>query len=308
MHHTAVTATPPSGDQVELVHGSQRAIAVTVGGGLRTYEVDGSAVLDGYAEDEACDGARGQVLVPWPNRLRHGAYEFGGRHLQLPLTEPEAGNAIHGLARWTPWRVLWRRPEEAALGLDLPPQPGFPFQLRLAVGYRLGPAGLSVRQTATNIGAGPCPYGSGAHPYLCAGTELVDECELTVPATTRLVVDDHQIPVGSAPVAGTELDFGEPRRIGGLRLDTAYTDLGREADGLARVTLSGARTVRLWVDRAHPYLMVFTGDTLEPARRRRGLAVEPMTCAPDAFRSDAGVRVLQPGEAFAAEWGIAVGD
>lgn len=294
---------------MELLHGSQRAIAVTVGGGLRAYEVDGVSVLDGYAETEACDGARGQVLVPWPNRMRYGAYVFGGRRHQLALTEPEAANAIHGLARWTPWRVLWQRPEEVALGLDLPPQPGYPFQLRLAVGYRLGPGGLTVRQTATNIGDGPCPYGSGAHPYLRAGTELVDECALQVPAATRLLVDDHQIPIGSAPVEGTELDFREPRRIGGLQLDTAYTDLRREGDGLARVTLSGrARAVVLWADAAHPYLMVFSGDTLEPERRRRGLAVEPMTCAPDAFRSGAGLRVLQPGEAFAAEWGIAAGD
>lgn len=305
----AVEVTQPSGEQVELQHSSQRAIVVTVGGGLRTYEVDGAPVLDGYAEHEACDGGRGQVLVPWPNRLRYGAYVFGNRRLQLPLTEPEQGNAIHGLARWTPWRVLWQRPEEVALGLDLPPQPGYPFQLRLAVGYRLGPAGLTVRQTATNIGAGPCPYGSGAHPYLSAGTELVDECDLTVPAATRLVVDDHGIPIGSVPVAGSDLDFRDTRRIGALRLDTAFTDLRREADGLARVTLAGgARTVQLWVDAAHGYVMVFSGDTLQPERRRRGLAVEPMTCAPDAFRSGAGLRVLQPGEAFAAEWGIAVGD
>lgn len=301
--------TPPSGEQVEIEHGSQRAVVVTVGGGLRIYEVDGTPVLDGYAETEACDGGRGQLLVPWPNRLRYGSYEFGGRRFQLPLTEAELGNAIHGLVRWTPWRVLWQRPEEVALGLDLTPQPGYPFHLRLVVGYRLGPGGLTVRQTATNIGAEACPYGSGAHPYLRARTDLVDECKLTVPAAKRLLLDDHQIPVGVKPVEDTELDFRDPRRIGALRLDTAFTDLLREADGTARVKLSGGgRCVDLWADAAHPYVMVFSGDTLAPERRRRGLAIEPMTCAPDAFRNGAGLRVLQPDEAFAAEWGITIED
>lgn len=297
---------PPSGQQVEIWHGDERVVAVTVGGGVRLYEAGGSPVLDGYAAEAMCDGARGQLLVPWPNRLRDGVYEFRGSQLQLALTEPERSNAIHGLARWTPWSVLWQRPGEAALGLDLPPQPGYPFQLRLEVVYRLASDGLSVVQSATNIGSDPCPYGSGAHPYLRAGTDLVDALDLTVPARTRLVGDERQIPVAAEPVEGTDLDFRRPKRIGGQQLDTAFTDLERGEDGIARVTVSGRRTLEFWVDSAHPYLMVFTGDTLAPERRRRGLGIEPMTCAPNAFRSGAGLQVLDPGETFAAEWGITV--
>lgn len=299
---------PPSGEQVEIAHGDQRAVAVTVGGGLRVYEAAGEPVLDGYAEDAICDGARGQLLVPWPNRIREGAYEFDGRHLQLPLTEPEQGNAIHGLARWLPWRILQRAESSATLGLDLPAQPGYPFQLELSVAYRLGAGGLQVTQTATNVGRGPCPYGSGAHPYLSAAPGFVDDWELTVPADTALVTDDRQIPSGSQPVASTVLDFRAGRRIGDTRLDSAFTRLERDADGIATVTFSqSGRLLRIWVDAAHEYLMVFTGDTLAPERRRRGLAVEPMTCAPDAFRSGAGLGVLRPGETVAAEWGISPG-
>ena len=299
---------PPSGEQVEIRYQDQRAVAVTVGGGLRVYEAAGQPVLDGYAEDAICDGARGQLLVPWPNRIRDGAYEFEGRHLQLPLTEPEQRNAIHGLARWLPWRVDQRGESSATLGLDLPAQPGYPFQLELSVEYQLNAGGLKVTQTATNVGREPCPYGSGAHPYLSAAPGLVDDWELTVPADTALVTDDRQIPVGATPVEATELDFRDPRGIGDIRLDTAFTGLGRDAGGIATVTVSRpGRVLGLWVDGAHQYLMVFTGDTLAPERRRRGLAVEPMTCAPDAFRSGAGLRVLAPGETVVAAWGIAPG-
>jgi aldose 1-epimerase len=54
--------------------------------------------------------------------------------------------------------------------------------------------------------------------------------------------------------------------------------------------------------------MLFTGDSLPDASRRRGgLGVEPMTCAPNAFASGDGLRVLEPGESFSAAWGIAPG-
>ncbi|HEY2435796.1 MAG TPA: hypothetical protein VGH93_01350, partial [Solirubrobacteraceae bacterium] len=148
---------PPSGEQIEIAYGDQRAVAVTVGGGLREYTAAGVPILDGYPVDAIADGARGQLLVPWPNRIRDGAYEFGGRHLQLPLTEPEQRNAIHGLARWLPWRVLQRAGNSATLGLDLPAQPGYPFQLSLSVAYHLDAGGLRVTQVAANVGRDPCP-------------------------------------------------------------------------------------------------------------------------------------------------------
>jgi aldose 1-epimerase len=71
------------------------------------------------------------------------------------------------------------------------------------------------------------------------------------------------------------------------------------------VTLEDERArAALWVDEAYRYLMVYTGDTLAPERRRRGLAVEPMTCAPNAFVSGDGLVRLEPGAEHIAEWGI----
>ena len=297
---------PPSGEQVAISHGDQRAVVVTVGGGLREYAAGGVEVLDGYAADAICDGGRGQLLVPWPNRLRDGRYTWRGRDLQVALSEPERANAIHGLARWMPWRVAERSLASCSLRLELPPRPGYPFQLLLDASYRLDPAGLTVTLGATNIGREPCPFGAGAHPYLTVGTEFVDDAVLRVPAELRLVVDERQIPVGSEAVAGTPFDFRRPRRIGDSVLDVAYGDLDRDADGVARVTVAAPDgwSVELWVDASHPYLMAFTGDTLTPERRRRSVAIEPMTCAPNAFQSGDGLRTLEPGETFSAVWGI----
>jgi aldose 1-epimerase len=299
----------PSGDQIELAFGDQRAVVVEVGGGLRTYSVDGHEVLDGYGADERCPSGRGQLLLPWPNRIQDGSYEFDGQRHQLPLTEPSLGNAIHGLARWAAWRVTEREPSRAALEHTIHAQPGYPFTLLLRVEYELSDEGLSVRTTATNVGADACPYGAGAHPYLTLGTPAVDPLVLRVPGRRVLIHDERDLPAGSEPVDGTEFDFREGRPIGETVLDNAFTELERGPDGFARVTLHDAesdRTVTLSVDEHYGYLMLFTGDPL-PDVNRRALAVEPMTCPPNAFRTGDSVIRLDPGDSAAGAWGIAAG-
>lgn len=294
---------PPSGSQYRISSGDQEATVVEVGGGLRTYTAGGLDVLDGYEVGEMCSGGRGQHLIPWPNRLGDGRYTFQGQAFQLALTEPGAHNATHGLVRWANWTATVVEADRVVMELTLHPQPGYPFTLGLSVEHRLGPGGLSVATTATNLGGRPCPYGAGAHPYLTVGTDLVDDVLLYVPAQARLETDERGLPVGSSPVAGTPHDFREARRVGDLVVDTAYTDLdGNEA---VLTAPDGRRRVTLWWDRSYRWLMVFSGDTLDPARRRRGLAVEPMTCAPNAFVSGDGLRVLEPDESWTTTWGIA---
>jgi aldose 1-epimerase len=295
----------PSGEQFEIAFEDQRVVVVEVGGGLRAYSVDGRGVLDGYAVDEMATAGRGQVLIPWPNRLQDGSYELDGRRHQLPLTEPEHSNAIHGLVRWVTWRARERQPHRVVLEHVLHPQPGYPFSLELAIEYELTANGLAVRTTATNVGAAVCPYGSGAHPYLSLGTETVDDVLLRLPARAALRSDDRGIPIGTVPVDGTELDFRAARRIGATKLDHGFTDLERDDSGLARVELAdgdGRSGLRLWVDESYGYLMVFTGD--HPDIERGGLAVEPMTCAPNAFRTGEGLVRLEPGGSHTASWGL----
>ena len=298
----------PSGEQIEIAFGDQRAVVVEVGGGLRSYSAGDSELLDGYEASEMCTSGRGQLLIPWPNRLEDGRYEFDGREHELPLNEAATRNAIHGLVRWSSWTVGERSGARVVMEQTLRPQPGYPFTLALRVEYALAEGGLSVRTTATNLGSDPCPYGCGAHPYLRLGTPTVDPLTLRVPARTVLLSDDRGLPTGTAPVAGTEFDFLEPREIGSTTLDNGYTDLERDDDGRARVELRdpSGHALALWLDDRHSYVMVFSGDPL-PDVARRSLAIEPMTCPPNAFRSGESLITLQPGGSFTSEWGIEPG-
>ena len=295
--------TAPTGRQLTITHGEQVAVVTEVGATLRTYEVGGRAVVDGFPADRRPDGGRGQVLAPWPNRIADGRYDFGGEQHQLPLTEVAAGNAIHGLVRWVGWEVLDQDVADVMLGTTVWPQPGYPFLLRLRASYRIDDAGLHVRLHARNDGDRPAPYGAGHHPYVTVG-EQVDACRLTVPARRRVVTDHRGNPVGEEEVAGGAYDFRAPRRIGELELDTCFSDLS--ADPACAVVLEGrdrAVTVRLGAGARH--VQVFSGDTLpDPSRRRQGLAVEPMTCPPGSFRSGTDLVVLDPGAEHVLGWGI----
>jgi aldose 1-epimerase len=295
----------PSGEQFELRYGDQRAVVVEVGAGLRRYQVGGRDVIDGYALGEHADGGRGQALMPWPNRLRDGRYEWEGETQQLSLSEPSLGNAIHGLVRWRSWGVLSWSAARVTFGLRLFPLPGYPFTLGLTIDYELGDAGLRVGARAENLGPRTCPYGVGFHPYLTLG-RAIDTARLRLPAERFLIADERAIPVSSQAVAGTPYDFREPREIGSLVLDTCFCELQRDADGRARVTLADDDAVTLWLGEAFSHLMVYTGDTLAGERRRQGLAVEPMSCAPNAFTGGEGLIRLEPRDTHLAEWGIAL--
>jgi aldose 1-epimerase len=299
----------PSGEQIEIIAGDQRAVVVEVGGGLRSYSAGGRDLVDGYGADEMSSSGRGQTLIPWPNRLQDGSYAFDGHRYQLALNEPQRHNAIHGLVRWVAWTASVRESHRVVMEHILNPQPGYPFSLRLGIEYALSQSGLRVRTTATNVGTRRCPYGSGAHPYLTLGTPTVDRLILRLPARTVLRSDERGLPTGTQAVGDTEYDFRKPRLIGSTTLDHAFTDLERDKAGVAHVELRDpdhGTQVSLWVDECYPYLMLFSGDPL-PDVRRRSLAVEPMTCPPNAFRTGEALIVLEPGSSFTSTWGIARG-
>ena len=300
---------PPTGEQHEIRHGDQVVVVAEVGATLRAYSAGGLDVLDGFSVEEPSSAGRGQVLAPWPNRLDGGRYEFDGRPGAAAIDEPELGNAIHGLVRWLPWLLASKTDEAVALACVLHPQPAYPWRLELGLEYRLVSDGLEVVARATNASAEAAPFGIGFHPYLTMGTP-VDDVRLTIPASRRLTTDDRALPVGEEDVAGTEFDFTEGRPVGATWLDTCFTGLARASDGRSRALLESAdgdRGVEVWADEAFGYLQVYTGDTLEPAsRRRQGVAIEPMTCPPNAFASGVDVIRLEPGASWSGAWGIAL--
>jgi aldose 1-epimerase len=283
-------------------------VVTEVGAGLRSWTVAGEELLDGFDLHAAPTDFQGKLLAPWPNRIRDGRYAFTGAEHQTPLSEPDRRAALHGLVMWAAWRAVRRSAEAVTLGHVIHPRPGYPFSVRLEVEYALDAAGLGMTLRAANLGDVDAPFGAGLHPYLRPGTATVDDAVLTVPAEASVPVDERKLPTGPAiPVAGTALDFRRPRAVGGAALDCCFTGLTRDADGRARVRLDGGdRQIEVWLGPGFGHVQIYTADDVgDPARRRRSLAVEPMTCAPDAFNSGDGLQVLAPGASFTARCGLA---
>jgi aldose 1-epimerase len=305
------SGTPLSGTQVTLSAGGYRASIASIGASVRSLQFEGRDLIVPFDEDSIRPVYRGATLVPWPNRVVDGTYELDGEVQQLGLTEPARGHALHGLAGWRDYEVREQSESSATLFVTIPAQLGYPRRLDIAVTFTLSDAGLHTTVTATNTGRGTAPFGTAPHPYLKAGDGLVNDWTLSLPADEVLTVtEDRLIPTGRASVTeadGGVYDFRTAHRIDDTFIDHAFTGLGRDAEGNTEVRLTaadGSGVVMRWGAEC-PWVQVHTADRPEPEMNRVGLAVEPMTCPPDAYNSGDDLILIEPGESASASWTIA---
>jgi len=309
---------PLSGTQYTLRAGDDEAVIASVGASLRSFRHAGRDLVVPFDADAVRPVFRGATLAPWPNRIVDGRYAFASVEYQTALTEPGRHHALHGLVAWLDFDAIDRGPDHVTLAATIEPQTGYPWRVRVETTYALSTAGLTQTVTAVNESEQPAPFGTGPHPYLVAGPAPLDEWTLSLPAARVLeVTADRLSPVGLREVGidADRFDFRTPRPIGAAEVDHAFTDLSRDDSGTATVRLtdpSAGTGVQISWDAACPWVQVHTAD--QPGGsgspgHRIGLAVEPMTCAPDAFNADrydfeTGLLAIGPGESATASWCI----
>lgn len=295
----------------EIHGGGYRAEIAVMGAGLRFLEFEDRALTETWELGTKPPLASGAVLAPWPNRIRDGHFRFDGIDHQLELTEQAANNAIHGFVRHIEWDLVSESDDRVELTVPVGLHKGWPYPLQLTVVYSLDADGLKVEYHAVNTGSIDAPFGLGAHPYLRVGDVPLDECTLRLSAGTRLPLDpDRMLPNGtSEAVHDTEYDFTEHRSLRGIVLDAPFSALDADPDGRCRHELraSDGTTTTLWTSRAFGWLQVFTADPgigKGYPGRGRAVAMEPMTCPPNAFNSGIDQIVLAPGGTWSGEWGV----
>lgn len=306
-----------SGTQHALRAGDYEAVIASVGASLRSLTYEGRDLTVPFDADEVRPSYRGATLAPWPNRIVDGKFTFDGVERQVALTEPARHHALHGLAGWLDFEAIDKSPSHVTLAAVITPQTGYPWRIVVTTTFSLDADGLTQTVTATNESPDAAPWGTGPHPYLVAGAGHVDDWTLELPADEVLAVTpDRLSPIGLRPVDADDaerFDFRAARRIGTVEIDHAYTALTRDAGGFATVRLmdAGGRGVEMTWDAECPWVQIHTSDKgIGKPGHRTGLAVEPMTCAPDAFNADRydydpGLIVLEPGASAAASWRIA---
>jgi len=296
----------PTGEQIEIARGDARAVVTTVGASLRAFEVAGVPYVETFGANEKPPLGAGGVLVPWPNRVGGASWSHAGVRQELEVTEPKRGNAIHGLVRREHWTVAEEAEGLLTLAVEIGETQGWPFPFRTSVGYELGQDGLTVTHTVHNIGGEEMPFGVGTHPYPRPGEVDVDDCVLTLAASMVLPVDQEtMVPTGKPlSVDGTELDFRGGRPLRAVELDTAFGGCEPGDDGLIRhsVTHDGGG-VEVWAEPCFAWVQVFTPPEF-PGKAGRAVAIEPMTCPPDALNSGTDLITVAPGETWTGRWGI----
>lgn len=298
-----------SGEQYVIEGAGYRAAITEVGASLRELRHDGRDLVAPYEVEEVRPVFRGALLAPWPNRIADGRYTFEGTTYAAALNEPDRHNALHGLVAWSGWERVTHDRDRVVLRLRLHPQPAYPTRLDLTATYAVGDGGLTTLLEAVNAGDVAAPYGCAPHPYLVAGPGRVDDWTFHLDADRFLrTTPDRLLPITLGDVDDTPYDFRSPVRIGDRFVDHALTGLGVDPDQQARarlVTAEGTGVEISWDPRALPWAQVHTADQPDPRLDRAGLAVEPMTCPPDAFNSGTDLVVLGPGEHHRASWMIA---
>ena len=151
-----------------------------------------------------------------------------------------------------------------------------------------------------NTGNHALPVGDGWHPYFTLG-ESVDNCQLYFPACERIEVNDKMIPTGKLEQYS---EFSETTSLQGVDLDTGFKLL--EEEGIAEVKFHSPQqkiTLKYWQEtgkQKYNYLQIFTPP------HRQSIAIEPMSCATDAFNNGWGLIVLEEGARFSARYGLSL--
>lgn len=291
------------------ISSAEYSAAVTQeGAAVRVLTHEGRDLIVPFPLGEPMPDYRGAIVAPWPNRIPDGRYVFGGVELTVPINEPSRAAALHGLVSHVPWTVLYHERSRLGLRHVLRPSKGYPFELLLDVSYAVDESGFHTVVTATNTGEYPAPYGACPHPYLMAGTSPLNAWSLELDAGTFLdVTPDRLIPLQRTSVDGTPFDYRRPQRLGKTAIDHAFTDLstipGEDDVRLQLRDPLGTGVAMTW-GKACPWVQIHTADHVIPERHRVGLAVEPMTCPPNAFNSGDDLVVLLPGTTHNAQWSI----
>lgn len=307
------TVANPTGDQIHLerVVGDTtvRATVTSIGASLRELRVGDIDIIQGFAADAEVAFCAGQLLIPWPNRVRDGQWSLEGENFELPINEPDRHNAIHGFLLALPHEVLAKSPESVLLHATIPASDGYPWELSVVTEYVLTEAGVSIEHRITNASAIPAPVAVGSHPFPCIGDVPTEDLVVTLDAATRIVVDERLNPTGTEPVDGTRFDLRGGQRVGDFDLDTAYTDIPPRLDGTRALTATApdGRSVTVWGDSNFAHAQVFNTDQFpvhDGAATSWAVALEPTTAPPNALASGEDLHMVAPGDTWELTWGI----
>lgn len=246
----------------------------------------------------------GSTLAPWPNRIADGKYQFNGSVYNLVINESLRQNSLHGLVDTLEWEIVESDDTYLHLRTILESGPGYPSTLLFNSSFSLERDGLHWNIRAENIGRKAAPYGVSIHPYLLTGSDItVNEFTVKFKSNYFMEVDGERLlPVGVYEVTTKDFDFNNGLTVGERFIDHAF-QIPSEAP-LDRIEVTDSHGVGSFMqyDSKARWIQIHTADRDGGIDSRRSLAVEPMSCPPDAFNSGLDLVILNPSEQHEMSW------
>ncbi|MBT1171299.1 aldose 1-epimerase family protein [Bifidobacterium sp. SO4] len=297
--------TPRTGQQYSISYGDYAAVITELGATMRKVTYQGKNVIVPLGPDDPVTCCHGQLLVPFPNRIAGGTYEFEGKTYTLPIDEHDRNTAIHGYGYRAFWKLESLTETSVTQSWRAPFLLGYPFDVTVTATHELDADGLHITVTAQNDGDVDAPWALAIHPWLDNGFngygDEIDghnaQCHLTVPADTHVTVDENLIPTGTEPVAGTKYDLNDNPLLVNQPFDDAWTDLRHDEDGSVTATFTrpDGLVIKVGGDETITSFQVCTGTGFPAYMHPAGTAVEPQTAYANAFNTGNDLIVLKPG-------------
>lgn len=283
-----------------------------LGGIINRFCREQSEFINGYTS--GVDASRNSLreyksakLMPCPNRTKNGHYEFGGNQYQMPCNFGNTPHQIHGFMANKPFQVIGQggnSQEGSFLTLQYDytgDHEGFPFPFRIEITYTMHlDNGFTSETFIQNTGNQEMPLGDGWHPYFQINGIEIDQLELQLPNCQKLHVDKEMIPTGRVEAYK---DFSSRTRLANTHFDDCFL---LEKQEIAKTILydpAKGLGLEVWQDSSdtqYSYLQLFTPDD------RKSIAIEPMSCPPNALNSKIGLNILRPQESWVSKWGATV--
>ena len=270
------------------------ALISTEGAALIGLSVDSFNLIEPSTRDGLYAG---KILAPWPNRIRDGKYSFNKNDYQLPINEVSKNNSLHGLVGNSLWEITFQNQSKVILEYLLDQPAIYPGKLQLQVTYEIIESGIEITVLSENIGDISTPYGVSIHTYLVAGESVKNnELFLQIPADQFLVVDaERLLPIKLQPVDGSNFDFINSKKISDQFIDHAFKYSSKYPRSISLLNAEGQGAEMIF-DEQSKWIQIHTADRDLQADSRMAVAIEPMTCPPDAFNSGIDLIVLEPGK------------
>jgi aldose 1-epimerase len=284
-------------------HGNAFSMIPQYGSCLLDLTFQHESVLDGYQTPETLlenKWAKNVILAPFPNRLRDGLYTHEGVTYSFPIKKSSGNNAIHGFCRDAKMTIesIQLNAEQAEIICThsySDANPAYPFHFSLKTVMTLRGSTFTMGIYITNLDTKTMPVGIGWHPYFRFAGATADTISMQLPDCQQIIVDDRMLPTGEkVPFS----DFKTLRKIGETPLDTGFI-LESTTPQASVILKFKNKKLKYWQNAQDwRYLQVFTPP------HRQSVAIEPMTCAADAFNTGDGLKILQPQATFGGQFGV----